>query len=203
MLEPMDAFRLAKHLYPSKGVDGLGIFLSECAHTEAITEWGFPIYTLNTVTANDACIFLREGRCSVYEARPRVCRIYPLTVGDGERGKDFEYFVCQDKDAHHFTDGKISIKDWVYQNFKRDEKNFLLMDWAYAAQLHAMARRAAPEKKRRIIAELLQCRYWNYDLDKPFLQQYQENHAKLLQMLERCVYHEQNAGNNCHPNSHN
>lgn len=35
---------------------------------------------------DDACVFLRDHRCSAYAARPRSCRLYPWDVGLGRRG---------------------------------------------------------------------------------------------------------------------
>lgn len=34
------------------------------------------------------CVFLVEGRCSVYDIRPEGCRLYPLVMIDGEPGLD-------------------------------------------------------------------------------------------------------------------
>lgn len=31
--------------------------------------------------ADGSCVFLQEGRCSVYEKRPRVCRGFPTELG--------------------------------------------------------------------------------------------------------------------------
>ncbi|HVL88314.1 MAG TPA: YkgJ family cysteine cluster protein [Candidatus Thermoplasmatota archaeon] len=31
-----------------------------------------------------ACVFLRQGRCSVYDARPEGCRLYPFVWAQGE-----------------------------------------------------------------------------------------------------------------------
>ena len=55
---------------------------------EPLTEEGFPIYMLKTKAPNGSCIFLTDGRCSVYPARTHTCRIYPLTVGPGERDRE-------------------------------------------------------------------------------------------------------------------
>ena len=35
---------------------------------------------------NDACVFLQGTECSVYESRPRSCRLYPWDVSLGRRG---------------------------------------------------------------------------------------------------------------------
>ena len=91
MVESLDAYRLARYLR-AKGepIEGIEDFLFRYCDPEPLTEEGFPIYMLKTNIPNGSCIFLTDGRCSVYPARTRTCRIYPLTVGPGERGRDFE-----------------------------------------------------------------------------------------------------------------
>lgn len=89
MVESLDAYRLARYLR-TKGelIEGIEDFLFRYCDPEPLTEEGFPIYMLKTKAPNGSCIFLMDGRCSVYPARTRTCRIYPLTVGPGERGRD-------------------------------------------------------------------------------------------------------------------
>jgi len=33
---------------------------------------------------DDACIFLRDGRCSIYDHRPWICRTYPFMLHDDD-----------------------------------------------------------------------------------------------------------------------
>ena len=54
---------------------------------------------------NRFCFFLKEGRCSVYEARPEGCRIYPL-VYDVDTHKFVYDTVCQ-----HSTEFKPTMED--------------------------------------------------------------------------------------------
>ena len=88
-------------------IEGIEDFLFRYCEPEPLTEEGFPIYMLKTKAPNGSCIFLTDGRCSVYPARTRTCRIYPLTVGPGERGRDFEYCLCLDRHQSHFTSGRV------------------------------------------------------------------------------------------------
>ena len=108
MVESLDAYRLARYLR-TKGepIEGIEDFLFRYCEPEPLTEEGFPIYMLKTKAPNGSCIFLMDGRCSVYPARTRTCRIYPLTVGPGERGRDFEYCLCLDRHRSHFTGSRV------------------------------------------------------------------------------------------------
>ena len=79
MVESLDAYRLARYLR-TKGelIEGIEDFLFRYCDPEPLTEEGFPIYMLKTKAPNGSCIFLMDGRCSVYPARTRTCRIFLL-----------------------------------------------------------------------------------------------------------------------------
>ena len=58
------------------------------AHVSILAE-GIPIFLMNTVGADHACVFLKERRCTIYPARPRVCRLYPFSAFPGGSGEKF------------------------------------------------------------------------------------------------------------------
>ena len=92
MVESLDAYRLANYL---RGCDPnictIDDVLTRYCEPMPLTQECFPIFMLKTTGPDDSCIFLKDGLCSIYEARPRTCRLYPFSVGPGERGRDFEY----------------------------------------------------------------------------------------------------------------
>lgn len=143
------------------------------------------IYMLKTNTPNGSCIFLTDGRCSVYPARTRTCRIYPLTVGPGERGRDFEYCLCLDRHRSHFTGSRVSVKDWLYQNFKREDKEYVKREYEIATELGKLMRTIDPAMRQGIVFKVLYYRYYNFDLDQPFQPQYDQNNRHLLADLHR------------------
>lgn len=125
MLEPMDIYCLSRFLRDrGEPIEGPEDMLARYTHPDMLAE-RLPIFLLNTEGPEDACVFLKDGRCSVYEARPRVCRLYPFTAFPGQRGKAFHFFQCMDSNSAHFSDGKILVKDWMYQNFSREDREFL------------------------------------------------------------------------------
>ncbi len=121
MLEPLDAYHLGCFLKKSGVLETIDEVYGKFTHPVMLAD-GFPIFTLNTQGKDDSCVFLRDGRCSIYEARLRVCRLYPLTVSSGVRGKKFEFYQCLDGHADHFTGHTITVKDLVYQNFKKEDQ---------------------------------------------------------------------------------
>ena len=140
---------------------------------------------LKTKAPNGSCIFLTDGRCSVYPARTRTCRIYPLTVGPGERGRDFEYCLCLDRHQSHFTGSRVSVKDWLYQNFKREDKEYVKREYEIATELGKLMRAIDPAMRPGIVFKVLYYRYYNFDLDQPFQPQYEQNNRHLLADLHR------------------
>ena len=188
MVESLDAYCLARYLR-AKGepIEGIEDFLFRYCEPEPLTEEGFPIYMLKTKVPNGSCIFLTDGRCSVYPARTRTCRIYPLTVGPGERGRNFEYCLCLDRHQSHFTGSRVSVKDWLYQNFKREDKEYVKREYEIATELGKLMRAIDPAMRPGIVFKVLYYRYYNFDLGQPFQPQYEQNNRHLLADLHRIV----------------
>ena len=74
-LESLDVYRIARFLQShDKSLDSIENLLSMYAEPVPIHECGYFIYTLKTVGADDACIFLKDNRCTIQAAKPRACR---------------------------------------------------------------------------------------------------------------------------------
>lgn len=181
MLEPIDAYRLARYLRDrGEPVSGTVDVLANYAHASWLED-RFPIFLLNTVGTMDVCVFLKEGRCSVYEARPHVCRVYPFSVAPGERGRDFHYFLCTEKD-HHFADGLVTVKNWLSENFSRETKEALKADYDALPILGRNIRAMGAEEFQGMLFRFLYYRYYNYELGKPFLPQFRSNLERLRKL---------------------
>ena len=117
ILDPMDIWRFR-----------LGIGKDFAALMEREIELGvvdgMVLPNLKMESGRDACPFLNgEGRCSVHEFRPGICRLFPLGRYYEENG--FRYFLqvheCSRKDR-----GKVKIKKWLgIPNLKAYE-NYIL-----------------------------------------------------------------------------
>lgn len=181
MLEPMDIYRLARYLRErGEPVTGAEDVLAQYSHAEWLAD-SIPIFLLNTVDPLDVCVFLKEGRCSVYEARPRVCRLYPFTVAPGCRGRDFQYLLCTEK-SHHFADGIVAVKDWLSRNFPQDARQFVKADYEILSALGRNIRAMGETRFKGILFQFLFYRYYNYDLEQPFLPQFLSNSETLKKL---------------------
>lgn len=105
ILDPMDIWRLERGIKMD-----FAALMSEGRIELGIVD-GMILPNLKMESTKDACPFLDgNGRCSVHEYRPGLCRLFPLGRYYEETG--FRYFVqiheCPKKDR-----GKIKIKKWL------------------------------------------------------------------------------------------
>ena len=120
ILDPMDVWRLQKGI--KKGFQAL----LEEGKIELNMADGMILPSLKMDAEREACPFLDgQGRCSVHDCRPGLCRLFPLGRYYEENG--FRYFIqiheCRKQDR-----GKIKIKKWLgIPNLKAYE-NYLL-EW--------------------------------------------------------------------------
>lgn len=189
MLDALDAYRLAKHLREhGECIEGTDDVLSRYAEP-ALVEC-YPIFRVKTAGKDAACIFLKDGKCSVYGARPQVCRLYPFTVAPGSKGRDFQYLLCTERD-HHFGRGSVTVKDWMSENFPKEAREFSRAqnEWfpRIARGIHALG----DTGRKRALFRILYYLYYGYDLDKPFLPQYEAN----MEELEKALSEERSRGN--------
>lgn len=186
MPEQIDAYRLARFLRERGEVEYMEDFYTRYTYPDML-EGFFPVFLINTVDPDDSCVFLKDSRCSVYEARPRVCRLYPFTAFPGQRGKAFHFFQCMDSNSAHFSDGKILVKDWMYQNFSREDREFLTAESDTLLELGRLLKAMSTDGRKENLFQILYYRYYNYDLDQPFMPQYKENTVELKRILQELL----------------
>ena len=184
MVEPPDIYRLSQHLRDQDaGLEGPDVFLDRYAHPLWIAE-GYPAFVLNTEGKDQACVFLKDGKCSVYDARPRVCRQYPFGVAPGSNGRDFTYYLCTEQ-PHHFGNGSVKAGTWISENFSKEEREYLKADYALLPLIGKAAQSIGEERFQRILFQFLFYRYFNYELDQLFLPQYHRNTQSLKALLDQ------------------
>lgn len=186
MPEQIDAYRLACFLRERGEVEYMEDFYTRYTYPDML-EGFFPVFLINTVDPDDSCVSLKDGRCSVYEARPRVCRLYPFTAFPGQRGKAFHFFQCMDCNSAHFSDGKILVKDWMYQNFSREDREFLTAESDTLLELGRLLKAMSTDGRKENLFQILYYRYYNYDLDQMFMPQYKENTKELKRILQELL----------------
>ena len=186
MVESLDAFRLARYLR-DHGQPHMTVEEFYTRYTTPVPfARGYPIFTMNTAGNEESCVFLKDGRCSVYPARTRACRLYPFSVGPGERGQDFEWYQCLDA-SHHFSGSKVQVKDWFYQHFSREDREYVKREADACRIIGAFLAKMDFPAYQRALPIMILLRYHDFDLDQPFLPQYDHNLQVLLKHMERLL----------------
>ena len=105
ILDPCDIYRLQA---------GLGKPLSALLAEEAVelnVVEGIILPNLNMKGREEKCAFLdAEGRCSIHESRPGICRLFPL--GRYYENGDFRYFL-QTKECRETSRSKVKVSKWI------------------------------------------------------------------------------------------
>lgn len=179
-----DAFYLTKHLR-DMGLDIYCIdqFLDQFAAPALLDECGYFVYFLKSVGEDDSCIFLNGNRCSVQKAKPSACRIYPFMVDPSESGA-YRYLYSKERE-HHFRGPVVETRSWMKKYFPQETRAFLQVDYANAGPIASLLRRIPEERKTGALLHFHRLRYSEFDLDKPFLEQFQHNQEALLAILTR------------------
>lgn len=179
-----DAFYLTKHLR-DMGLDIYCIdqFLDQFAAPALLDECGYFVYFLKSVGEDDSCIFLNENRCSVQKAKPSACRIYPFMVDPSESGA-YRYLYSKERE-HHFRGPVVETRSWMKKYFPQETRAFLQVDYANAGPIASLLRRIPEERKTGALLHFHRLRYSEFDLEKPFLEQFQHNQEALLAILTR------------------
>ena len=179
-----DTFYLTKYLR-NLGMDIYCVdqFLEQYAEPALLDECGFFVYFLKSVGEDNACIFLKDNRCSVQEAKPLACRLYPFMVDPNGSGS-FSYLYSTER-IHHFRGAVVETRSWMKKHFSQESRTFMQAEYTQAGPIAAFLRRIPEHRKTEAVLHFHRLRYSELDLDKPFLEQYQRNQMKLLAILSR------------------
>jgi len=178
IVEPLDMFRLAKHL---------GIYIEEAIekYMELVwLTWGFPVFTLKTKQHLDSCVFLKNSRCSVYDGRPRACRLYPLNAGPDDEKPGAFINVIDVKRKHHLTGPARLASEWMDENFSLEEREFVQLDFKFIAEFARLGQGIDQGKEKSVNELMLYYRYIMFELSEAFLPQYIRNMAALKVNLQ-------------------
>lgn len=142
LLDPMDVWRLRRDLH--KDFSTLIEKEAELGMAD-----GMILPNMKMDVRTDACPFLDgNGRCSIHDSRPGLCRLFPLGRYYEENG--FRYFLqiyeCRKKDR-----GKIKIKKWLgIPNLKTYEA--YILSWHDFLEKCREGADTLDEEKRRTLA---------------------------------------------------
>lgn len=75
------------------------------------------------------------------------------------------------------------MKDWIYQNFFHEERDFLRREYDASVKIAKRLREMDAAGREQCLKSIIYFRYIFFDLDDPFLPQYDRNLDALLRQL--------------------
>jgi len=179
MLEGLDVFRIAKHLKME-----IGEVINRYAEVVYLA-WGVPVLILKASSLGDACLFLKDSKCSIQQANPRVCKLYPLTACPDPRNlKNFLYYKSQERDFH-YTGRAHRVSDWADAHFDTEARAYLSAEYAIVASIGRILKRIPRNCEDDVERLMMLFRYFLYDTQQSFMPQYLCNMVHLQGMLEK------------------
>ena len=174
VLDPLDVHRLMSHFQTR-----FEVLLEDKIELNIVDGVILPNLKMNTQAEGEPCVFLdAEGRCSIHEDRPGICRIFPL--GRVYEDNSFSY-ILQIHECQKENRSKVKVSKWIDTPDLKKNQQFIT-DWHYFLKA-AQARLAAggeEELIKRIVMQILQYFYIEpYHTDCDFYEQFDK---RLIQM---------------------
>ena len=150
-----------------------------------LTDTGYMMFAMVTEGEDNHCIFLRDNRCIIHDAKPRVCRLYPFVAGPSDHG-GLEYLLSTEK-AHHFTGPKVRVKAWMKKYLTDEEREFIEADTASVVPIASLLEKVPEGEQTQALLHFIRFKYTEFDLEQPFVPQYKRNMARLEAVLQRII----------------
>lgn len=175
ILDPLDVYRISGRLQKTAPQ-----LMEEGALALGVVD-GIILPHLQMQPGSDACFFLNgEGRCSIHDSRPGICRLFPL--GRYYENGDFRYFLQTDE-CRRERRSKVRISKWIDTPELPRYRQFVL-DWHYFLNDVEEKLKALPEMARQWDTLILQGFYLTaYGAEEDFYSQFQ----KRLQIYRRII----------------
>lgn len=183
-IESLDAFRLAKFLRNSgEDIQGMEEVLGVYAEPVLLHTSCYTVFMLKTLGDEDACIFLKGNKCRIHGAKPRACRTYPISVGLDGQGVQEQYLSVEQ--THHFNGPQMSVKKWIQRRCTKEDFDFWKIDTGSANEIANLLEAIPENGKSRALLLFQHYKYWQFDLDKPFIEQFRHNNQTLVTELRK------------------
>lgn len=147
VLDPYDICRLTRKL-------GISFEALLEKHLELNMVDGVILPNLKMVGEQETCTFLNEEqRCRIHEARPGICRLFPL----GRYWEDETHFqyILQKNECHKQNLTKIKVKKWL-DTLDLETYNAFIVQWhAFLKEIQAAERNLGEEHIRVLTMYLL------------------------------------------------
>lgn len=183
-MNTLDAYRLAKYLRGrGEHIDCLDDIFSRYTEPVLLHKSGFTVFMLKTTGTDDTCIFLKDNRCTIQQAKPTACRLYPFAVGPAPDGS-YKSLLSMEQ-AHHFKGGQVQAGRWMKKFFTSEDREFIQIDMGSAPMIALLMGKIPEPGQEHAITLYLWYRFADFDLSRPLVEQYRQNTSKLIAELEK------------------
>ena len=134
-----------------------------------------------------SCRLLRKGRCMVQENKPVPCALFPLGRYFDMRDKKYHYFINEKScTAGCQSDEEWTLREWL-DKFRIEETEEMTAAWhtlftGICAVTHKMGKK---EIQGHILDAMLGALYFNYDLNRPYNEQVEDNKNAVRAVFKR------------------
>lgn len=179
VIEVKDAYYISKFLNIS-----VSEFYDKYTRMFLLENVDFPIFALETTGKDNSCIFLNGKRCSVQSVKPRTCKMYPFWVFPDEND-NFEYNFSTER-RHHPNGSLVRVKDWMRDYLSEEDKKYLIEERKSIAGIAPIFSilNSNPGNSETLLRKVLLIRYFMYEHNEPFYQQFCRNNEILKKELE-------------------
>lgn len=178
VLDPLDVHRLMSHFQTR-----FEVLLESKIELNIVDGVILPNLKMNTQAAGEPCVFLNaEGRCTIHEDRPGICRIFPL--GRVYENNSFSY-ILQIHECQKENRSKVKVSKWIDTPELKKNQQFIT-DWHYFLKV-VQAKLAAggnEELIKRTTMQILQYFYIEpYHQDADFYEQFDTRLVQMKKLL--------------------
>lgn len=172
LLNPLDVFHMTTGL--NTNLEGL---LEKGIELKVFDGVILPVIRMSG--EEESCAFLNsEGRCSIHEYRPDICRMFPL--GRIYENGSFSYFL-QAGECPYPNKTKVKVKKWIdCSDLEKNQK--FINDWHYFIKnIQNCCKSGDMEWIKAVNQQILQVFYMMpYDGGKDFYEQFYERYDMFL-----------------------
>ena len=180
VLDPLDVHRLMSHFQTR-----FEVLLESKIELNIVDGVILPNLKMNTQAAGEPCVFLNaEGRCTIHEDRPGICRIFPL--GRVYENNSFSY-ILQIHECQKENRSKVKVSKWIDTPELKKNQQFIT-DWHYflKAVQAKLAAGGNEELIKRTTMQILQYFYIEpYHQDADFYEQFDTRLVQMKKLLGR------------------
>ena len=185
LLTPRDLFRISQklNLTPQETVQ-------KYCESYIGDDSRLPIVRIKPVGIAKRCPLLRENKCTVHDAKPSVCAMFPIgrvmelspdNANEEHMGYIFVNPECGDNKETH------TVREW-FNNFNIPLKDTFFMEWSKMLVdlgniLQYTEKKVSFELMSELWSAILIILYLNYDMELPFLPQFQAHCTECLSLM--------------------